>query len=348
MRRGVSILILAIAVLLSLSATGTPAPAGSGQPQFPPPGPKRKVVWAMPVAPPNVIHTAVALAKEFGFMDKFNIDVEIKNFEGSTRALTAAITGDVQLGYIDCLVAYGNGVPVVSFYGPTPKVGVVMVARDPIKDIKDLKGKKLGMSSAPGGFIDRMNRAVLEAAGLRPQDVTIVQTTTAGRVPALVSGQTDTAVFHYEQASKVLRELKGVRVIYDLYKALPNYQYHVVCGMRQFVQANRELVSDFVAATILAIRYAYTHRAETIRAAAKITGADERDVSYAYARIVTGCVWARNLGLDMNRIRWTIDFEHQGGVLRNTYNPEEAFDMGIANEALRKAGGAVPVPPGCF
>ena len=44
--------------------------------------PPRKIVFAMPVAPPNVVHTPVALAKELGFMDKFNIDLDIKHFEG--------------------------------------------------------------------------------------------------------------------------------------------------------------------------------------------------------------------------------------------------------------------------
>ncbi len=133
-----------------------------------------------------------------------------------------------------------------------------------------------------------MNRAVLAVAGIRPEEVIMVQTTTAGRVPALLSGQRDTAVVHYEQASKILREARGVRVIYDLQQAMPNYHYHQMCGLRSFVEANRSLVSDFAAATILAIRHAYTHRAETIRALVKITGAEPQDVGYAYSRIVTG------------------------------------------------------------
>ncbi len=143
-------MLVLLVVLLALALPGHSAPEGAGQPQFPAPGPKRRVVWAMPVAPPNVVHTPVALAKEFGFMDKFNIDVEIKYFEGSTRALTVAIAGDVQLGYIDCLPAYGNGVPVVSFCGPAPKLAFLMVARDPIRSIRDLRGKRIGMASAPG------------------------------------------------------------------------------------------------------------------------------------------------------------------------------------------------------
>lgn len=338
---------LAAVLVAALMLGVVPQARSAGGPQYPPPGPKRKIVFGQPVAPPNVVHSPIELAKALGFTDKFNIDLEIKDFEGSTRALQAAITGNVQVGTLDCLTAFGNGVPLVGFYGPAPKLPIVLVARDSIKTLKDLKGKKLGLSSAPGGFIDRMNRAVLVAAGLTSEDVTMVQTTTAGRVPALVTGQSDTAIFHYEQASQVLRQQKGFRILYDLQQALPNYQYHVYCAPKRFVQANREAIVDLTAATILAVRYAYANRAETVRILAKVTGAAPEDVGYAYAKIVTTCVWARNLGLNLDRLNYTVDFEHKGGDLRNMYDIRQLLDMGIANEALQKAGGPVPVPAGC-
>ncbi|HEV2438911.1 MAG TPA: ABC transporter substrate-binding protein [bacterium] len=333
-----------IAVLVAAAAP----PAGSAAgPQFPPPGPHQKVIFGQPVAPPNVVHAPVELAKAFGFMDKFNVDLSTLDFDGSTRALTAAIAGGVNVGLIDCQVAYGNGVPIVAFYAPAPRMDFVLVARDTIQTLSDLKGKKLGLSGAPGGIIDRMNRAILAAGRVRPEDVAMIPTTTAGRVPALVTGQSDTAIFHYEQASRVLRTQRGFHVLYDLYKALPDYEYNIYCGLRPWVQAHREAVVNMTAATILAVRYAYAHRAETIKALADITHADPEDVAYAYGKIVTGCIWARNLGLDLKRLDWTTQFEHQAGSLRNLYDARQLLDMGIANEALAKAGGAVPVPEGC-
>lgn len=175
----------------------------------------------------------------------------------------------------------------------------------------------------------------------------MVQTTTAGRVPALVTGQSDTAIFHYEQASQVLRTRRGFHVLFDLYQALPDDEYNAYCGLRPWVEAHRETVVNLTAATILAIRYAYAHRAETIAALARITGADPQDVAHAYGRIVTGCVWARNLGLDLRRLHWTTRFEHQAGTLRRVYDAREMLDMGIADQALARAGGPVAVPAGC-
>jgi len=338
--------VVTAAAVAALVAGGA-VPPGTAAPQFPAPGPHDKVIFGQPTAPPNVVHAPVELAKSFGFMDKFNVDLSLLDFDGSTRALTAAIAGGINVGLIDCQVANGNGVQIAAFYAPAPRTDFVLVARDNIKTLQDLKGRKMGLSGAPGGIIDRMNRAILATAGLKVEDVTMVPTTTAGRVAALVTGQNDTALFHLEQASKVLRTQRGFHVLYDLYKALPDYEYNIYCGLRPWVQAHRAAVVNLTAATILAVRYAYAHRAEAIKAIADITHEDPEDVAYAYGKIVTGCIWARNLGLDIRRLDWTTQFEHQGGNLRNVYDARQILDMGIANEALAKAGGAVPVPEGC-
>jgi len=106
---------LAAVLVAALMLGVVPQVRSAGGPQYPPPGPKRKIVFGQPVAPPNVVHAPVELAKAFGLLDKFNVDLETKDFAGSTRALTAAITGGVQIGLIDCQVAFGNGVPIVAF-----------------------------------------------------------------------------------------------------------------------------------------------------------------------------------------------------------------------------------------
>jgi ABC-type nitrate/sulfonate/bicarbonate transport system substrate-binding protein len=339
--------LVAVVLVCALGVGTLPRVTAAAEPRFPPPGPHQKVVFGQPVAPPNVVHAPVELAKAFGFLDKFNVDLETQDFDGSTRALTAAIAGGVQIGLIDCQVAYGNGVPIVAFYAPAPRMDFVLLARDDIKTLQELKGRKMGLSSAPGGIIDRLNHAILAKAGLGPQDVTVVQTTPAGRVAALLTGQNDTAIFHYEQASKVLRTQRGFHVLYDLYQALPDYEYNVYCGLRPWVEAHRDAIVNLTAATILAVRYAYAHRAETIRALIQITHEDPEDVAYAYGRIITGCIWARNLGLDLRRLDWTTQFEHENGSLRAVYDAGQILDMGIANEALDRAGGPVAVPPGC-
>lgn len=131
MRRDPAVVTAVPLLLVAVLVVGPLSPAGSDAgPQFPPPGFHQTVVFGQPVAPPNVVHAPVELAKAFGFLDRFNVDLDVKDFEGSTRALTAAIAGGVQIGLIDCQVAYGNGVPIVAFYAPAPRMEFVLVARD--------------------------------------------------------------------------------------------------------------------------------------------------------------------------------------------------------------------------
>jgi ABC-type nitrate/sulfonate/bicarbonate transport system substrate-binding protein len=131
--------LLSVFVLLALAA----GLAAAAAPQYPPPGPKQKVIVGMPVVPPLAVHTPILLARDLGFLDKFNIVLEQVDFKGGTRALTAAVAGKVDAGTFDCLQAYGNGVPLTAFYAPAPKLAVMLAARDSIKSIKDLKGKKV-------------------------------------------------------------------------------------------------------------------------------------------------------------------------------------------------------------
>ena len=46
---------------------------------------KRKVVFGVPVTPPNVVHIPPYVAKEMGFFAENNIDAEFVTFEGGTQ-----------------------------------------------------------------------------------------------------------------------------------------------------------------------------------------------------------------------------------------------------------------------
>ena len=49
---------------------------------------KHKVVFGVPVTPPNVVHIPPYIAKELGFFAENNIDVELVTFEGGHGTLS--------------------------------------------------------------------------------------------------------------------------------------------------------------------------------------------------------------------------------------------------------------------
>src|SRR5438445_13717402 len=91
----------------------------------------------------------------------------------------------------------------------------------------DLKGKKRGVQG-PGRFADGMARIVLRKAGLdAAKDVRFVTTTTAGRVQALATGTTDTAVLHIDQIKTVQKQTPTITVLANMWEVLTEYQYSV-------------------------------------------------------------------------------------------------------------------------
>jgi len=54
---------------------------------------KHKVVFGVPVTPPNVVHIPPYIAKELGFFAENNIEVELVTFEGGTQTLRGSVAG---------------------------------------------------------------------------------------------------------------------------------------------------------------------------------------------------------------------------------------------------------------
>ncbi|HUD00259.1 MAG TPA: ABC transporter substrate-binding protein, partial [Candidatus Polarisedimenticolaceae bacterium] len=58
---------------------------------------KRKVVFGVPVTPPNVVHIPPYVAKEMNFFGEQNIDVELVTFEGGTQTLRGSVAGGLDI-----------------------------------------------------------------------------------------------------------------------------------------------------------------------------------------------------------------------------------------------------------
>ena len=58
---------------------------------------KRKVVFGVPVTPPNVVHIPPYVAKELGFFTENNIEVEFVTFEGGTQTLRGSVAGGLDI-----------------------------------------------------------------------------------------------------------------------------------------------------------------------------------------------------------------------------------------------------------
>ncbi len=114
------------------------------------------------------------LAEQLGEYKKAGLDVEIVDFKGGSQSLTAVIGGsaDVVSGYFDhCVNLAAKNQSLVAFVTYDRFPGEVLVVSPKhtaeIKSIKDLAGKKVGVS-APGSSTDFFLKYLLKKSGVDP------------------------------------------------------------------------------------------------------------------------------------------------------------------------------------
>jgi NitT/TauT family transport system substrate-binding protein len=141
------------------------------------------------------------LAKQLGEFDRAGLAVELVDLKGGSDALRAVLGGsaDVVSGYFDhCvnLAAKKRDLEAFVVYDRYP--GLVLVVspshNGEIKSIKDLAGKKVGVS-APGSSTDFFLKYLLKKNGLDPASASVIGVGLgATAVAAMEQGQIDAAV----------------------------------------------------------------------------------------------------------------------------------------------------------
>ena len=141
------------------------------------------------------------LAKQLGEFEKAGLAVDLVDLKGGSDALKAVLGGsaDVVSGYFDhCVNLAAKKQELVSFVVYDRYPGLVLVVapshNGEIKSIKDLAGKKVGVS-APGSSTDFFLKYLLKKNGLDPSSVAVIGVGLgATAVAAMEQGQIDAAV----------------------------------------------------------------------------------------------------------------------------------------------------------
>jgi NitT/TauT family transport system substrate-binding protein len=162
------------------------------------------------------------LAQQLGEYDKAGVDIELINFKGGSQALTAVLGGsaDVVSGYFDhCvnLAAKNQALQAFVVYDRYPGLTLVVSPKhaDEIKSIKDLAGKKVGVS-APGSSTDFFLKYLLHQNGVDPNAVAVIgigldQTAVA----AMEQGTVDAAVMLDPATTLVQGKSANVQILSD-------------------------------------------------------------------------------------------------------------------------------------
>jgi NitT/TauT family transport system substrate-binding protein len=161
------------------------------------------------------------VAEKIGLFQKANLDVKLAVFRGG-----AAVQEAMSAGAVDLISYFGPAVALAVSKGAKEKFVMTILANaagwncivkadPPIKTVKDLDGKKVGLSSK-ASTSDVATLWMAERAGINVQQIPLG----VGLAPGLRSGQVDAIVF---SALTTQREvLSGhARVLVDIGKDMP-------------------------------------------------------------------------------------------------------------------------------
>ncbi len=162
------------------------------------------------------------LAKQLGEFDKAGLSVDIVDLKGGSDALKAVLGGsaDVVSGYFDhCvnLAAKKQELQTFVVYDRFP--GLVLVVAPShtgeIKSIKDLAGKKVGIS-APGSSTDFFLKYLLKKNGLDPSGTAVIGVGLgATAIAAMERGQIDAAVMLDPSVTVMQNNHPDLRILSD-------------------------------------------------------------------------------------------------------------------------------------
>ncbi len=220
------------------------------------------------------------LAQQLGEFDKAGVKVEMVDFKGGSQSLTAVLGGsaDVVSGYFDhCvnLAAKNQALQAFVVYDRYPGFALVVSPQHTgaIKSVKDLAGKKVGVS-APGSSTHFFLNYIMSKNKVDPGSVgvigvglgaTAVAAMEQGNVEAAI--MLDPAVTLLQGKNKDLRILADTRTQKDTLDVFGGeYPGGALYTKADWIEKNPKAVQGMTTAIVNTLKWIHSHTPEEIMA----------------------------------------------------------------------------------
>jgi ABC-type nitrate/sulfonate/bicarbonate transport system substrate-binding protein len=219
----------------------------------------------------------VYITKELDLPRKYGLDVEMLFVPVSSRAVQAALAGELQFITSGGVANINANVTGADFTGLTATLNTFVfkiIANPELKKPENLKGKKIGISRL-GGASDFSIRYALTHWGLVPdKDVALIQ---VGGEPeevlALQNKAVDAVILSEPFATVATRA--GAVVLADLSQLGVPYTMHGIGVRKSYIKANRDVVVRFMKAYLEGIFVFKTNKEVALNVLKKYTRLDD-------------------------------------------------------------------------
>jgi NitT/TauT family transport system substrate-binding protein len=276
-----------------------------------------------------------------GFMQKQGLNVELMQIKQDGVGLKALIAGEVDSfegGAQGAMAAAARGADVKILGCSWVVVPHGIFVRDSINSLKDLKGKSIAVS-APGTFPELVAKAAFEKQHISYDDVKFASLGGDGdRYKALVAGVVDGAVVSNEYLPIAAKQ--GVKLLVPGSEAVPNFVRVCLFSTAKVLAARHADAVKFLAAEMQGLRFALSHRDETIKLTREMTGAKPDDPRPAFVideAIRVGAV-APDLPLPLDKLAAMQKVMVAAGSVAKAVDIGLMVDGSIRVEALNLVG----------
>jgi ABC-type nitrate/sulfonate/bicarbonate transport system substrate-binding protein len=219
----------------------------------------------------------VYIMKELDLPRKYGLDVDVLFVPVSSRAIQAALAGEIQFITSGGVANINANVTGADFVGLTATLNTFVfkvIARPELKKPEQLKGKKVGISRL-GGASDFSIRYALTHWGLVPEkDVALIQVGGEPEEVLALQNKAVDAVILSEPFATVARRT-GATMVADLSQLGVKYTMHGFGVRKSYIQANREVTVRFMKAYIEGIHVFKTNKDVALNVLKKYTRLDD-------------------------------------------------------------------------
>ena len=233
--------------------------------------------------------TPIEIGMRTGIFAKNGLDVESVAFQGDAKMQQAAAAGGLEIlvgsGPAMAFIAKGAPIKAVAAMAGPPLLMCIVARPDGAKSAADLKGKKIGVSTA-GSLTYWLVSRTSDTQGWGPQGIHAQPMgAMPGQIAALKRGDIDAIVMDLGTAFRLEKDNEA-RIIVR-FADLKDFHNHVIFATNKVIAEKPENVRAFLKGWFETIAFVRKNKAETVKIAADVTQLSEPIISRTYDEVVS-------------------------------------------------------------
>jgi len=306
------------------------------------PGLAQEKVWRHGIIEAKSDAGVFYMASKRDFAQKLGLKLEfvqMKNDAIEVKALLAGELDSYEGGPGSAIVAASRGADVKVIGCNWLVVPHGLFVRSEINSVADLKGKSIAVS-APGSFPELVARAILEKAGIPAGDVKFAAMgSDTDRYKALAANVVQGGIVSNEYTPIAAKA--GVKPLVPGGEAVPKFVRTCLHATGKLLKERPDDAAKFLAAEMEGLRYAASHRDETIKLTHDITGSkpDDPRPAFVYDWAIKANAIGTDLPIPMDKLDFIQKTAVSVGSMAKPIDLTKVVDTSVREKALSLLAG---------